>query len=200
MSRVKEINDRPTKLSETMMLPKNTNLNLNNPTKKLKKSASNPSNDFPDILKVKSTNIFKAEKLSNFRRENKHMTQIPQQVDKPDILFGISEYKEINKSSKSTRFHSIKKLKSCNSSPDLPDVLVPLTEDFYNTIPRPESMTKIKRSKNEESKNPEISNEDTNKRPSVKNEEQNLTDIKEIKNETEENKNNKLNNEQEEKK
>ena len=71
-----------------------------------------------------------AEKLSNFRRENKHMTQIPQQIDKPDILFGLNEYKEINKSSKSTRFHSIKKLKSCNSSPDLPDILHPLTEDF----------------------------------------------------------------------
>ena len=62
MSRVKENSDRPTKLSETMMLPKNTNLNLNNPTKKLKKSASHPSNDFPDILKSNNTTIFKAEK------------------------------------------------------------------------------------------------------------------------------------------
>ena len=154
-----------------------------NPMKKRisAENLSNPKpNDIPDTINDNNTNVFKAQKLLNFRRGNKHMTQIPHHIDQPDVLLGLNEYKE-------TRlrkgFHSIKELTSFKSIPDLPDTIEPINEDNFNVMPRPESMNKIKKLKNEEAKNIEnIHNKDVNNK---KIEKIQLTDIKE-RNETEE--------------
>ena len=150
-------------------------------TRDVTKFATLKQNDIPDTINDNSTNVFKAQKLLNFRREHKHMTQIPQHIDQPDVLLGLNEYKETRLKK---GFHSIKKLTSFNSIPDLPDTIEPLNEDNINAMPRPGSMNKIKKLKNEEAKNPEnILN-----KKNIKNrneEKQQLTDIKE-RNETEE--------------
>ena len=178
------------KLSGTMISPKNNKKDINQ-SKKVRKSATVKSNDIPDTLKKNNSDVFKAEKLSSFRKQPRHMSQISNQVDRPDILLGLNEYKKVNKSN---RFHNIKKLKSNNFSQDLPDTFEPLKGDYYYNIPRPESMKKIKLSKREESKNPEINNiRPKERQKSEKKDEKKLTDINEKKNETEENKDKKRN-------
>ena len=138
-------------------------------------------NDIPDTINDNNTNVFKAQKLLNFRREHKHMTQIPQHIDQPDILLGLEEYKEARLKK---GFHSIKKLTSFNSIPDLPDTIEPINEDNFKAMPRPDSMNRIKKLINEEAKN----SENIHNKKDIKNrntEKQQLTDIKE-RNETEE--------------
>ena len=123
-------------------------------TKKLQRSASAISNDTPDVLNENNNaNVFKVEKLTNYRKKQKHMTQLPQQIDKPDTLFGLDEYKEVLPQN---CFHSIKKLTSNDVIPDLPDTLDPIDENQFNKLPKPESMTNIRKVLEEESKNPEI--------------------------------------------
>ena len=123
-------------------------------TKKLQRSASAISNDTPDVLNENNNaNVFKVEKLTNYRKKQKHMTQLPQQIDKPDTLFGLDEYKEVLPQN---CFHSIKKLTSTDVIPDLPDTLDPIDENQFNKLPKPESMTNIRKVLEEERKNPEI--------------------------------------------
>ena len=181
------INLKNNKLSGTMISPKNNKKDMNQ-SKKVRKSATVKSNDIPDTLKKNNSDVFKAEKLSSFRKQPRHMSQISTKVDRPDILLGLNEYKKVTKSN---RFHNVKKLKASNFSQDLPDTFEPLKGDYYSNIPRPESMKKIKLSKREESKNPEINNispKERQKSEKKDEKEKNLTDIKENKNETEENK------------
>ena len=149
----KDINHN--KLSKTTIKEKNNKMKSDKSNRKLKKSASVKTNDIPDTIKMNNSNVFKMEKLSNFRKEPKHTSQKQYPVDQPDVLFGINEFKEL---SKKNRFHSVRKLKSNNFSQDLPDTFEPLYGDYYSNIPRPSSMSKIKISKIEESKNPETAN------------------------------------------
>ena len=144
-------------------------------THSLKKSLAINSNDRPDSLKEINSNVFKAEKLTNFRKPNKHMTELPHQLDKPDILLGLNEYKEIREK---RIFHSIKKLTNFKSIPDAPDTLEPINEDACYQMPKPDSMTNILQCKNEEKKNNEVIPSKKGVVPSLKFG-NNLEDIKE---------------------
>jgi len=128
----------------------------------------------PDILKEDNSNVFKAEKLTNFRKPYKHMTQLPQQLDRPDVLFGLNEYKEVHPQN---LFHNIKKLNNSSSIHDIPDTLDPIKDNQFNQMPRPESMNNIQSSMKEENKNAEIAN--------LKLKEKVLSEIPENNNETE---------------
>ena len=162
------------KLNKTNIEGKNPERkNVNISTKYIRKSATLRSNDHPDILNLNYSKVAKDEKLTSFRKEV-GMSKISQNIDKPDTLFGLNEYKEVKKPK---TFHSIKKLRNCNSVIDLPDTFEPLKEDYYNLIPRPDSMTKIKNSIKEESKNQEIIKEN----PIIKKDENNIHVIKDKK-------------------
>ena len=151
--------------------PKTLHKNIS--SKDLKKSSVVKS-DEPDILNVNNSNVFKEEKLLNIRKGRKHMTQLPRQIDQPDILFGLNEYKRFH----ITNFHNLKKLCS-NPIPDLPDTLEPITEDNDNIMPIPDSINNINNSKNEESKNPEKEIKEIKLISSLQLRENQLTDIKE---------------------
>ena len=164
------------KTSKTQIVRPNINHNFNHLTPSdLKKITTLKQNDLPDTLNENNSNIFQAERLFNVRKNHKHMTQIQYHIDKPDILFGLNEYKEarIKKS-----FHSIKKLSSSNSIPDEPDTLEPIIEDKYEQIPQPESMIKLKKFSKEESKNSENMSKLKNM-PILQFDESKLSDIKE---------------------
>ena len=100
--------------------PKPKTIHKNISTKELKKTSVIKS-DMPDILNENNSNVFKEEKLLNFRKEHKHMTQLPKQIDKPDTLLGLNEFGKFP----IKRFHSIKKL-NYYPIPDLPDNLEPI--------------------------------------------------------------------------
>ena len=166
----------------TVMIPQNYKKNQDNiPITKLKKCATVISYDYPDVLNDNNPNVFRAEKLTNFRKSKKHMSQLPPDIDKPDVLFGQNEIKEVKPYK---RFHSIKKLTSSKSSPDFPDTLAPIEKDYYHHLPRPESMCNIRKSKKEECKNPEKNNLSNKEKPSIEKNEKDLNDIKDRKDET----------------
>ena len=146
--------------------------------KNLRKSATVRSNDMPDILNPNNLELFKDEKLLNIRKD-KRMSQIQKNIDKPDTLFGLNEYKQPKKGK--TSFHSIKKLRNTQSSMDLPDTLEPLKEDSNYLLPRPDSMTNIRKSKKGKEKEKQTNNIKLQKKPSIKEDENNLKEIKEIK-------------------
>ena len=127
-----------------------TSTNYSETKNNTKNSFYSPTNN----NSVKNLNILsnETERLTNFRGENKHMTQMPKQTDKPDILLGLGEYKEVNQPK---RFHNVKKLKSSHTVPDLPDTLSPITDNQFKQMPRPESMTNVRKSLNVESQNPD---------------------------------------------
>ncbi len=145
---------------------------------KIKKSSTLKSDDLPDSLNDNNSNVFKSEKLTNFRKSHKHMTQLQKHIDMPDTLFGLDEYKEAHPQK---NFHSIKKANSSSSIADLPDSLEPINDNQFHQLPRPESMTSLKKSMREDSKNPEITNLRLIEKPK---EEKKLTEIQENNNET----------------
>ena len=151
--------------------PKQKETHKNISSKDLAKVAN--LNDIPDTIKENNTNVFKAQKLSsNIRKAYRHMTQLPQQLDQPDILLGLNEYKETRLQQK--RFHTIKKVTNSDSIPDLPDTLEPLSENSDNQMPRPDSMFLFRKSYSEEITKSKIKN-----RKSLKIGENKLDDIKE---------------------
>ena len=137
----------------TSIVRDNRKNKLNDFSNNIKKSPTLLSNDLPDTLKEDNSNVYKVEKLTNFRKPYKHMTQLPQQLDRPDVLLGLNEYKEIHPQN---RFHTIKKLNSSSSIHDMPDTLDPIKDNQFSQMPRPESMSNIKRTMKEENKNAEI--------------------------------------------
>lgn len=139
----------------TSIVRDNRKNKLNDFSNNIKKSPTLLSNDLPDTLKEDNSNAYKVEKLTNFRKPYKHMTQLPQQLDRPDVLLGLNEYKEIHPQN---RFHTIKKLNSSSSIHDMPDTLDPIKDNQFSQMPRPESMSNIKRTMKEENKNAEIAN------------------------------------------
>ena len=145
---------------------------------KIKKSSTLKSDDLPDSLNDNNSNVFKSEKLTNFRKSHKHMTQLQKHIDMPDTLFGLDEYKEAHPQK---NFHSIKKANSSSSIADLPDSLEPINDNQFHQLPRPESMTSLKKSMREDSKNPDITNLRLIEKPK---EEKKLTEIQENNNET----------------
>ena len=139
---------------------------------KMKKSSTLKSDDLPDILNGNNSNIFQSEKLTNFRKPHKHMTQLQKHIDMPDTLFGLDEYKE---SHPKKQFHSIKKANSSSSIADLPDSLEPINDNQFHQLPRPESMTSLQKSMRDDNRNPDITNLRLIEKPK---EEKKLTEIK----------------------
>ena len=116
--------------------------------KGLKKNNSAVSKDVPDQLVKNDSDFFKVEKAQNYRKTKKRMTQLPQNVDKPDVLLGIKEYKEIREQ---PNFHNIKKMSVV--IPDKPDIIESNDQNSFSNIPGPKTMISIKRDKYEEEKN-----------------------------------------------
>ena len=134
------------------------NINRQSSYKHMRKP-SMEDRDMPDVLYENNSKPSKQEKLLNPRKARKHMTQISHQ-DKPDVLFGINEYKEVRAPK---RFHSIRKLSSTSQVQDVPDTLEPILDESFKGMPKPDSMTNIKKSKIEESKNSENINKSIEK-------------------------------------
>ena len=188
---------RSGKLSKTQIIRPNQKNTFSNLTSSdLKKITTLKQNDVPDTINENNPNIFKSEKLLNIRKRHRHMTQIPHQIDKPDILFGLNEYKE---PSQKKFFHPIKRLSSSKLALDLPDTLEPIIEDKFEHFPQPELN---KSRKSEESKNSEMLN--MKNKSILKLGDSRLSDIKEKEEseglKTDENRDNKNNDENNEKK
>ena len=135
--------------------------------------------DAPDALHNSNSLVKRSEKLTSTRKNKLHMSQLAKNVDMPDILFGFNEYKEL-RMFKDT--HYTRKLRSSSLNPDLPDVLEPVNENYFPSMPKP---YKIK----EESKNPEIT-EDYNKEEFIKEEIKKEEEIKDEEKKEEEKDNN----------
>ena len=125
--------------------------------KKFHKSKS-IKDDVPDALYNSNSLVKRSEKLTSTRKNKLHMSQLGKNVDIPDILFGFDEYKEI-RMFKDT--HYTKKLRASSLSPDPPDVLEPVKEIYMPSMPKPYKII-------EESKNPEITENDYKKEEFLK--------------------------------
>ena len=90
--------------------------------------------DIPDSLYNSNSTIKVSEKLTNVRRSKKRMTQLEQNIDLPDRLLGINEYKE-RKTPRDN--HKLKELRTTSLNPDLPDVLQPINEIMNLQLPKP---------------------------------------------------------------
>ncbi len=125
--------------------------------------------EIPDALYNSNSMVRQSEKLSNVRKNKKHMSQLENNIDLPDTLLGFNEYKEI-KIFKDT--HHARKLRASSLNPDLPDVLEPVNEIFTSNMPKPYIIK-------EESKNQEITqNNESNKEEFDNNEDKKEDEIK----------------------
>jgi hypothetical protein len=118
--------------------------NFVNRQKKFHKSKT-IKDDAPDSLYNSNSMIKVSEKLSNVRRTKKRMTQLEQNIDLPDKLLGIDEFKE-RITPKDT--HKFKQLRTTSLNPDLPDILEPINEIITTKLPKP--FTNKEESKNQE--------------------------------------------------
>ena len=91
-------------------------------------------NEIPDILTKSNSSLKQPQKLLLGRSTKKRMTQLEKNIDLPDTLLGLNEYKEM-KFAKNN--HTIKKLRKSCYNPDLPDILEPVQEIITSNIPKP---------------------------------------------------------------
>ena len=112
--------------------------------------------DVPDALYNSNSAIIQSQKLTSVRKNKLRMSCLEQNIDLPDTLLGIDEYKEI-KIFKDK--HVTRKLRASLLKEDLPDVLEPVNEIIASHLPKPY---------NEESKNPEINQDDYNENEFIK--------------------------------
>ena len=68
------------------------------------------------------------------------MTQLEKNIDLPDTLLRLDEFKKINVPKNS---HVVKKLTSTSLNPDLPDVLEPIEEIITNNLPKPYTINNV---------------------------------------------------------
>ena len=169
----------------TVEKPKNKNIGRKQTSTNQMKRITFEDKDQPDILEINYEIPSKPSRTLNARHARRHMTHIPE-TDRPDVLFGIDEYKEARNT---RRFHSIRKFSATSSVPDVPDILEPIIDTSSKQMSRPVSITNVKKIKYEESKNSENNLESKEKPivPSVLNKNSSLGEIKEQKNETERN-------------
>ena len=101
--------------------------------------------DAPDSLYNSNSTVKISEKISNVRKSKKRMSQLEQNIDLPDKLLGINEFKE-RITPKDT--HKFKQLRTTSLNPDLPDILEPINEIITTKLPKP--FTNKEESKNQE--------------------------------------------------
>ena len=124
--------------------------------------------EIPDALYNSNSMVRQSEKLSNVRKNKKHMSQLENNIDLPDTLLGFNEYKEI-KTFKDT--HYARKLRASSLNPDLPDVLEPINEIYTSNMPKPYIIK-------EESKNQEITENNENNKEDFNNDDKKEEEIK----------------------
>ena len=91
-------------------------------------------NELPDTLINPSSSIKQPEKLFNIRKSKKRMTQLEKNIDLPDTLLAMDEYKQMNFQ---TDTHISRKLRASCLNPDLPDFLEPVEEIITSNLPKP---------------------------------------------------------------
>jgi hypothetical protein len=111
---------------------------LPNPTNLLNRRRQTKSktikNEMPDTLINPSSSIKQPEKLFNIRKSKKRMTQLEKNIDLPDTLLAMDEYKQMNFQ---TDTHISRKLRASCLNPDLPDFLEPVEEIITSNLPKP---------------------------------------------------------------
>ena len=110
-------------------------------------------NELPDTLINPSSSIKQPEKLFNIRKNKKRMTQLEKNIDLPDTLLAMDEYKQIN-FQKDT--HISRKLRASCLNPDLPDFLEPVEEIITSNLPKPYKEENEENSSNINSLNEEL--------------------------------------------
>ena len=112
----------------------NETKNITNNFKRKQQKSKTIKNEVPDELINLNSSIKKQEQLFQGRKGKKRMTQLEKNIDLPDTLLRLDEFKKINVPKNS---HVVKKLTSTSLNPDLPDVLEPIEEIITNNLPKP---------------------------------------------------------------
>ena len=131
-------------LIEESNLKENNNNNYNFISRQRCRKSKTIRNENPDILINQNESIKQSQKLLQGRKSKKRMTQLEKNLDLPDTLLGLNEYKEFKFQKDS---HILRKLRTSCLNPDLPDVLEPIEEIITSNMSKPYEVKEEKEEK-----------------------------------------------------
>ena len=122
-------------------------------------------NEEPDKLISSISSVAHPEKLLNIRKNKRRMSQLEKNIDLPDNLLAMDEFKETKIPSHT---HNSRKFRASCLNPDLPDFLEPIKEITIPNLSKPYELNEIKEIK-EEAKNKSVDEESVSKENSKEN-------------------------------